>query len=314
MALIKHFGTQGDDNLWFDHEGSWDSIIQIHGLAGDDWILGTSNRRNVLFGGNGNDTIYGSNRNDRLFGENGDDFLSAGKGVRSWLDGGTGNDTLMSGRGSDRLSGGDGNDAFTPGSGQDTIIGGAGIDTIYMRSPDRSAISLSHGGMQDTGNGMKSFSGIENAYFGGNGNHRIYGNALANHLFTSQGEDTLSGASGNDTLDGDRDDDYLFGGNGNDLLLGGADKDHLFGDAGSDTLSGGSGEDTFVFTQGSGQDVIRAFDPAGDIIRFMAGPDEFADLTITDLGNHTLIRFRAGTITLRNIDPSELGANDFTFG
>ncbi|MGV8209185.1 calcium-binding protein, partial [Pseudomonas aeruginosa] len=59
--------------------------------------------------------------------------------------------------------------------------------------------------------------------------------------------DLLLGYNGNDSLSGGAGNDRLEGGNGNDTLVGGQ---------GNDTLLGGRGDDTYVFSAGSGQDVI----------------------------------------------------------
>lgn len=77
----------------------------------------------------------------------------------------------------------------------------------------------------------------------GDGDDRISGNTLANHLKGGRGKDTLEGREGNDTLEGGRDADTLIGGSGDDLLIGDAGNDALRGDAGNDVLRGGDGRD-----------------------------------------------------------------------
>jgi Ca2+-binding RTX toxin-like protein len=73
-------------------------------------------------------------------------------------------------------------------------------------------------------------------------------------LIGGDGNDTLSGAGGDDTIDGGRGsdvlagdggDDRLIGGRGRDTLWGHEDDDILFGGTGRDTLTGGPGADTF---------------------------------------------------------------------
>lgn len=64
------------------------------------------------------------------------------------------------------------------------------------------------------------------------------------------GDDTrniLNGSSGNDVLRGKGGDDDLHGGDGNDTLDGGT---------GNDSLYGGNGADTYLFSPGSGEDII----------------------------------------------------------
>lgn len=60
------------------------------------------------------------------------------------------------------------------------------------------------------------------------------------------GNDLINGLAGNDTLIGDAGNDRIFGGVGNDSIFGGADNDSIVGDAGSDSLSGGLGNDSIV--------------------------------------------------------------------
>ncbi len=72
----------------------------------------------------------------------------------------------------------------------------------------------------------------------------------------SDGDDTLIGGAGNDTLNGGNNHDVLLGGSGNDTLNGGSGDDILFGDSGTDSLSGGNGSDQFIIFQGLGNDTI----------------------------------------------------------
>ena len=73
--------------------------------------------------------------------------------------------------------------------------------------------------------------------------------------------DTLTGTSGADFIDGGDGDDTLFGLAGNDTLIGGLGQDRLDGGTGVDTLVGGQGNDVYVVdiatdvvTEGSGTD------------------------------------------------------------
>jgi len=59
---------------------------------------------------------------------------------------------------------------------------------------------------------------IENA-FGGSGNDRLTGNAVANRLEGGAGHDTLAGMDGDDILVGGTGNDHLDGGNGNDTAV-----------------------------------------------------------------------------------------------
>jgi serralysin len=63
---------------------------------------------------------------------------------------------------------------------------------------------------------------------------------------------TLTGTSGNDTLNGDALDDDLYGLAGADTLTGNGGADYLDGGAGNDTLNGNDGDDTLI--GGAGRD------------------------------------------------------------
>lgn len=311
MAIIKRYGTQGNDLITLTNQGSPDTVIQTFALAGNDTIDGAHYRDNIIYGGQGNDLILGGSGRDRLHGDDGDDTIEAGNGG-SWLTGGAGDDWLGSSGGSDYLDGGIGNDNFHLGTGWDTVVGGDGVDTIRLHATMDFRLDLSRIGPQQVGNGLKIISGVENASLH-HGDHRVIGSNLANSLRTWTGDDTVSGLGGNDVLDTFEGDDILNGGTGNDLLIAGSGNDRLIGGEGADTLSGGLNADVFVFAANAGQDVIRAFEIGQDIIEIASGAESFADLAITDQGDHALVSFGAVQIQLRNVDHAALDASDFLF-
>jgi hypothetical protein len=98
------------------------------------------------------------------------------------------------------------------------------------------------------------------------------------------GDLSIEGTSGNDTLTGDNDVNYIHGYEGDDILVGAGGDDILVGGAGNDTLTGGSGDDTFVLSAlGAGIDTITNLelnaDPTlGDIL-------QFSDVLDTGLGD-----------------------------
>ena len=72
------------------------------------------------------------------------------------------------------------------------------------------------------------------------------------------GDDTLTGSSGNDVL---------FGYGGDDVIHGGAGNDKLGGSKGFDTLTGGPGHDIFVFNEpldGTSIATVTDFSPSQD--------------------------------------------------
>jgi Ca2+-binding RTX toxin-like protein len=86
---------------------------------------------------------------------------------------------------------------------------------------------------------------------GGDGNDTLTGTNGGDTLSGGEGSDRLSGLAGNDTLDGDGGNDSLYGNLGNDALNGSGGNDRLYGGAGSapdsDTFVGGSGIDHALY-------------------------------------------------------------------
>ncbi len=70
----------------------------------------------------------------------------------------------------------------------------------------------------------------------------------------TEGNNRLTGGSGNDVINGNGGNDRLNGGSGADILNGGAGKDELNGGSGNDVLDGGSGSDELE--GGSGNDTL----------------------------------------------------------
>ncbi len=122
---------------------------------------------------------------------------------------------------------------------------------------------------------------IENA-IGGSGNDVLNGNAVANDLDGSGGNDALDGAAGNDTLRGG---------------------------AGSDTLTGGLGEDSFVLG-GTLTDVTDFEVGVDSLDHSELGMTEeeliAALLAATDDGTDTTIDYNGSTVILRGITTDQL--------
>ncbi|MEZ5778693.1 MAG: M10 family metallopeptidase [Paracoccaceae bacterium] len=177
---------------------------------------------------------------------NGADNILAGRAGNDVINGFDGNDTINGGGGTDVIDGGNGDDVLVIGPGSDRIDGGAGIDTLVIGGRAHTRIDLNIAGVQKTGLGMQSFTGIEN----------------------------ITGGRFRDRLTGDGHDNVLLGGGNNDVLFGNAGADTLGGGSGTDHLFGGldTDQDTFVFTttadslSGTRRDVIHDFVSGIDLI------------------------------------------------
>lgn len=118
-------GLEGHDTLY-----AGDGADLVDAGDGDDIIYGGSSsadRRDRVYGGNGDDSIDGGHGNDELRGDAGQDTLVGGYGEDE-LFGGVGDDILTGSAWSDLLFGGDGNDLLNGGYGNDRLNGGLGAD------------------------------------------------------------------------------------------------------------------------------------------------------------------------------------------
>ncbi|MEM8828066.1 MAG: calcium-binding protein, partial [Cyanobacteria bacterium P01_G01_bin.19] len=124
---------------------------------------------------------------------------------------------------------------------------------------------------------------------GGAGNDVISGGADLDRLNGNDGNDSIFGGDRTDRINGGAGDDLLSGDGGNDEIRGGAGDDLLMGVTGNDTLIGEAGSDTFVFGNGDGTDRINDFDPSEDLIGLVDGELTFADISLTQEGNNTIL-------------------------
>ncbi|MEM7061670.1 MAG: pre-peptidase C-terminal domain-containing protein [Cyanobacteria bacterium P01_B01_bin.77] len=176
----------------------------------------------------------------------------------------------------DTLSGTDDDDTLFGDLGNDVITGGAGDDILRGDLNSRSPQDEEAGG--------------NDIIFGGEGSDRIGGKS---------GNDILSSDAGDDIIYGDAGDDILMGVTGNDILIG-------------DNFSDGSGSDLFVFGNGDGTDTILDFEVGIDRIGLVEGELLFADLTLTQDGNNTLLGVASSGETLAILN--EVQASSLTEG
>lgn len=282
-------GADNDDLVAQNDEASW-----LGGSSGDDTLTGSS-KADIFFGGAGNDTANGGL---------GDDIYIFNRG--------DGHDTLTD-SGSSEV----GDDPNNPGG--DKLLFGAGIEiedlilqrnggdmVVYVRdreNPDQllnqMADSITIQGWETAGNRIEVFqffngmdfdlSNIVNTHLGSDllgpgtanpSNDTLTGSSFADWMDGFGGDDTLSGLAGDDYIFGNAGDDILNGGDGVDLVAGGDGNDILNGGLGKDILVGGAGNDTMNGDEGN--DTLMG-GTGGDILNGGAGDD----YVIGDLGNDT---------------------------
>lgn len=267
-----------------------DTLSDFENLTGSafgDTLTGNASD-NIIDGGYGDDVIEGAAGNDTLTGGAGTDTLSyknAGSAVTANLATATAQNTV--GAGTDTISGfenllgsafndtltGDGSTNFIEGGlGNDTMNGAGGNDTLsYASATAGITMNIATATAQATGGaGSDTVSNFENI-LGSAFNDTLTGNTAVNIIDGGAGNDTIQGGTGNDTLIGGLGTDKLTyaaaasaitvslalgsaqstGGAGTDTISGFED---LTGSASADTLSGDANAN--VIDGGAGNDTI----------------------------------------------------------
>jgi len=211
-AIDGGAGDAGDDRLI-----GGDGLDTLTGNAGNDRLEGGADR-DVIAGGGDADRADGGDGNDSITGGPGGDILLSGgagddqiNGSVPALVGEDGGDVLDGGPGADALDGGPGNDRLTGGTGVDDFNGGTGRDRALYEDKT-AAVAVTLNGRADDGvRGENDNVKPDVEDVGGGGQ-----------------EDTFTGSTNANVLDGGSGEDYADGAGGSgDDLLGGRDRDVL---------------------------------------------------------------------------------------
>ncbi len=188
------------DYLWGD-EGD----DALYGLTGDDDLQGGKGS-DFIFGGDGSDELWGDANTpttgspDRgVIDPYRGDTLDENVGDSDYLDGGVGDDKLSAGSYQDTLVGGAGNDLMAGGAGSDTLLGGDDDDRVLG---DSRLVQWIH-------------------YFDPDNGYVFRAPEFADQTKTGLTyDDLIDGGAGNDSLYGEIGNDLVNGGLGDDLILG----------------------------------------------------------------------------------------------
>jgi Ca2+-binding RTX toxin-like protein len=281
-----------------------------------------------LYGGDGLKGNYGVGTSGKYIN---------GTGLDDSLSGGSGNDKLYGLAGNDTLVGGLGNDVLDGGNGIDIMAGGSGNDGYHVRNVGDIINEDAAAGFDTAYSYLGSYTLGNNIEYGrimSTGNVSITGNSLSNFLYAGQGNNTINGwdgldsvsyaygVSGSNGVTANLVTGQVIGGSGTDTLIGierlagSKNADTLIGNAGNNILAGGLGNDTL--TGGAGQDVFR-FNTV-TTTSLAQNLDQITDFSVIDdtiqLENSIFTALiPTGTLAAGNFvssnTPKALDANDF---
>jgi len=232
-----------DDMMWGDQHAN-----RFETGGGNDLAMGGGGD-DVLIGGEGDDRLDGESGNDQMFGGSGNDVYTVDSNgdtvseapdqgtdaVRTWLASYVLGDNLenLYGLSSDgqRLTGNSavnviiaswGNDVLNGAGGADWLTGSKGHDLYYVDDIGDSVNELSDEGVDLVATTVDySLSDhVENLQANdiyGTAALRLTGNALANNIYGTQGNNVLNGAAGADLMVGYGGHDLYYVDNANDL-------------------------------------------------------------------------------------------------
>jgi Ca2+-binding RTX toxin-like protein len=258
--------------------------------------------------------------------------------------GGHGHDTIKGNHSDNALYGNDGDDSMHGGRGDDGLHGGSGKDTCsydgvsddYTYQSLAGVVTITDNDLLDGDDGRDTLDGIEVITFA-NGTADlsllVYTGTTNGDSFRamSNGNWTLHGLDGNDTLKGRNGMDIFYGDAGNDIMYGKNGNDTFTGGAGNDKMYGEVGDDTFLFSNASvveGYDRVYG-DVGNDTIRAGSngtyiGLQEFTGIETITADGFTGVKIRASSsdqsfdfsgTTLTGIAGIEMGTgNDTVIG
>lgn len=264
------------------------------GNAAANTITGNS-ANNILSGLGGNDTYFVQNTGDSVIEGAGGGIDTVHSSVNFTISDDDVENLTLSGSSSINATGNASNNILTGNTGNNILTGHAGNDTYFVQNAGDSVVEAVGEG-SDTVNSSVSFTlsdHVENLILTG-ANLTGTGNALANEITGGDGNDTLIGLGGGDTLNGgggtgdtasyaasgagvvvvlsgaagvggDADGDILTN---IENLVGSAHIDTLTGDGGANRIDGGAGADVMIGLGGNDTYIV---DEATDTVTEAGG-------------------------------------------
>jgi len=268
--------SDGDVSLTFTNINSGNPKVNAIEIVA---VNPTGDSADSLIGGGGDDTLIGLDGADALEGGDGNDSVDGGGGEDT-ISGGDDDDILSGGNDADTINGDDGDDTISGDASSDSLNGDGGFNTLsYANNPGKVTVAL----FEDTVTGEPPDNVQE---YGANGSSDANTVVSQDRAFNF---DAVLGSAYNDTMTGNSSDNILQG------------------NAGNDTITGNGGDDIFGLAAGDGTDTITDFIKGVDLIG-LAGALTFNDLTFSGsnilTGSETLA-------TLTGVNTTTLTQNDF---
>lgn len=281
-------------------------VDAMHGGAGSDRYHVDNARDRVVEGVTGNTDVVMASVSYRLAnGSQVEQLVAVDPAARTAIDltgnefanlitGNAGRNVIDGGGGLDRLRGGEGNDTYILRDRADAIVEQLqeGADSVrayvnYTLASHVEELRLLGEARIGTGNALANLivgTGGQDSLKGLGGSDMLSGGGDIDLLMGGAEGDTLNGGAGGDTLRGEDGNDRLFGDAALDMLLGGLGDDRLDGGVANDTLSGGDGRDSLLgragrdTMTGGGEADTFMFDD-GETVALISQADQIVDFS-----------------------------------
>jgi Ca2+-binding RTX toxin-like protein len=266
------------ETITLDHKFFWSSMIgSITFSDGTQWSHDNiAEYASWIQGAYSDDTLSGTSDVDRFDGGKGDDVLSCSSGIDEYY--------------------------YEKWDGNDIIDDSSGSNRLILRDINANEVSASRNAYDAiiTINSTGETITLHNQFF--------WDSVINTVTFsddTQWSHDNISEYAS-----------WVQGTNSDDTLSGTSDIDRIDGGEGDDVLSGLGGNDAFVFSEDFGADIVSDF-TEGDIIEFTNNTfDSYAAVlsSMVEDGQDVIITLDAdNSVTLSNVAISDLQADDFRF-
>ena len=310
---------------WYAEKGG--TNLKINGGAGNDTIT-SSGSKSLLDGGVGDDLIYNGYYYYEPWGAGGflndsynQEYNDANGSSNVTIEGGAGNDTINNRGSRVTISGGAGNDTitkdssanynvfrYTNGDGNDKIYGYNSTDSLYIINGQYTTDTVENNVIVSVGTGKITLDGAAGKTINIKGkmnDDTIIGDDTSTLLSVNDSTTSpVTAASSIKTINASKRTTAvkITGNSLDNSIKGGSGNDTLDGSKGADTLYGGKGNDVFLYSSGSGNDVITDYVAGQDKIKITGGKISKTSVS----GSDVILTVGSGSIKIKNGKSKEL--------